>query len=134
MSFDVVVDDLRAHASHLDGLRDRLSTAVSAANTVSMSDDAYGLLCSFLPPIVNPMEQEGIDSLNAATEAVGTTAGNVRLAADYYEDSDQANAQPFTATLSSAPSAPTAQMAAKAPMAPMAPTAAMAPMAPLARS
>lgn len=123
MSFDVVVDDLRTHASHLDGLRDRLSTAVSAANTVSMSDDAYGLLCSFLPPIVNPMEQEGIDSLNAATEAVGTTAGNVRLAADYYDDSDQANAKPFAATLSSAPSAPMAAMA------PMAPTAAMAPLA-----
>jgi hypothetical protein len=113
MSFDVVVDDLRAHASHLDGLMDRLSTAVSAANTVSMSDDAYGLLCSFLPPIVNPMEQEGIDSLNAASEAVGTTAGNVRLAADHYEDSDQANAQPFTATLSSAV-APTAMMASRA--------------------
>jgi hypothetical protein len=111
MSFDVVVDDLRTHASHLDGLMDRLSTAVSAANTVSMSDEAYGLLCAFLPPIVNPMEQEGIDSLNAASEAVGTTAGNVRLAADYYEDGDQATAQPFTATLSEAPTAPTAAMA-----------------------
>lgn len=118
MQFEVVVDELRAHASHLDGLMDRLSTAISAANTVSMDDGAYGLLCAFLPPIVNPMEQEGLDSLNAASEAVGTTAGNVRLAADYYEDSDQANAQPFTATLSSAPVAPTAALA------PMRPTAA----------
>ncbi|MBP2325039.1 uncharacterized protein YukE [Kibdelosporangium banguiense] len=112
MSFDVVVDDLRAHASHLDGLMDRLSTAISAANTVSMSDDAYGLLCSFLPPIVNPMEQEGIDSLNAASEAVGTTAGNVRMAADTYEQSDQATSQPFAATLSESPTTPrTAAMA-----------------------
>ncbi|MET0132402.1 MAG: type VII secretion target [Kibdelosporangium sp.] len=108
MSFDVVVDDLRGHASHLDGLMDRLGTAISAANTVSMSEDAYGLLCSFLPPIINPMEQEGIDSLQAASDAVGTTAGNVRMAADRYEETDEANSQPFAATLSEAPMAPMA--------------------------
>lgn len=100
MSFEVVVDELRGHAGHLDGLMDRLGTALSAANTVSMDESAYGLLCAFLPPIINPMEQEGIDSLKAASDAVGTTAGNVRMAADYYEEGDQATAQPYTATLS----------------------------------
>jgi uncharacterized protein YukE len=107
MSFDVVVDDLRGHASHLNGLMDRLGTAISAANTASMSDDAYGLLCSFLPPIINPMEQEGLTALQAASDAVGTTAGNVRLAADRYEQVDEANSRPFDATLaeSDAPAA-----------------------------
>jgi hypothetical protein len=108
MSFEVVVDDLRAHASHLDGFADRLSTALSAATTVSMSDDAYGLLCSFLPPIVNPMEQEGMDTLNAAHEAVSTTAGNVRTAATSYEDSDAARAQSLEGILATDSTAPTA--------------------------
>jgi hypothetical protein len=107
MSFDVKVDDLRGHASHLNGLMDRLGTAISAANTASMSDDAYGLLCSFLPPIINPMEQGGLDSLQAASDAVGATAGNVRLAADRYEQVDEANSQPFAATLTES-NAPTA--------------------------
>ncbi|CAM3703548.1 type VII secretion target [Kibdelosporangium persicum] len=107
MSFEVVVDDLRGHASHLNGLMDRLGTAIDAANTVSMSDEAYGLLCSFLPLIINPMEQEGLKSLRAASEAVGTTAGNVRLAADRYEQVDQAISRPFAETLteSSTPAA-----------------------------
>lgn len=99
LSFEVVVDDLRRHSGHLEGLMDRLATAVAAADTVSMDDGAYGLLCGFLPSIVNPMEQEGIDALKAATAALGNTADNVRMAVNGYEDVDQANAQPFTATL-----------------------------------
>lgn len=95
MSFDVVTDDLRAHASHLDAFTDRLSTAMSAATTVSMSNDAYGLLCSFLPPIIDPMEQEGMDALKAASEAVDIMSANVRTAASTYQDSDMARQQTF---------------------------------------
>jgi len=101
MSYEVVPDELRSHASHLDGLLDRLSTAVSAANTVSMADDAYGLLCSFLPPIINPMEEKGIEALQAAVEGVGTTAENVRTTATQYQESDETNSQPFQRALTS---------------------------------
>jgi hypothetical protein len=96
MSFEVFADDLTAHASHLDGLTDRLETAISAAQTVSMSDEAYGLLCSFLPPIVNPMEEEGMNALKAAREGVDTTADNVRTTAAHYQEADDANAESFT--------------------------------------
>lgn len=95
MPFEVEVEELTAHASHLDGLVDRLTTAVDAAKTVSMSDQAYGVLCSFLPPVVNPMEEEGINALNAAVEGVGHTAENVRTTADVYRDTDQGNAESF---------------------------------------
>ncbi|MEU6268300.1 type VII secretion target, partial [Saccharopolyspora shandongensis] len=96
MTFEVVAEELTAHASHLDGLTDRLDTAISAAETVSMSDEAYGILCSFLPPIVNPMEKEGLDALNAAKEGVSTTADNVRATAKQYEETDQASADSFS--------------------------------------
>lgn len=91
-SFKVQAEDLTAHASHLEGLTDRLDTAISAAESVSMSDEAYGLLCSFLPPIVNPMEEEGINALKAAKEGVTVTADNVRSTAKDYQDTDDANA------------------------------------------
>jgi excreted virulence factor EspC (type VII ESX diderm) len=99
-SFEVVSDELRAHASHLDGLRDRLNTAVSAAGQVSMDNEAYGILCSFLPPIVNATtQQHATDTLNAAVEGMSTTADNVRTAAASYDDSEQSNAAPFKAQL-----------------------------------
>ncbi|SFT08942.1 type VII secretion target [Saccharopolyspora flava] len=90
-SFQVQAEDLTAHASHLEGLTDRLDTAIAAAESVSMSDEAYGILCSFLPPIVNPMEQDGLSALKAAKEGVTVTAENVRASAKDYLDTDDAN-------------------------------------------
>lgn len=95
MSYEVVPEDLIAHASHLDGITDRLNTAVSAAKTVSMDDSAYGLLCAFLPPIVNPMEDKGIEALDAAVEGVSITAGNVRTAAESYREVDESHVKPL---------------------------------------
>jgi hypothetical protein len=93
-SFEVVPEDLLAHASHLAGLVDRLNTA-SAATTSAMSDDAYGLLCSFLPPILNPTGEQAADAVKAAGEAISTSADNVRKAATSYQDNEDSSAQPF---------------------------------------
>ncbi|GLY66742.1 type VII secretion target [Amycolatopsis taiwanensis] len=94
-SFEVVPDELTTHAGRLDALTDRLSTTLSAANTVSMDTQAYGLLCAFLPPIVNPVEQKGMDAIRAASEGVSTTADNVRAAADAYRETEQSNTEPL---------------------------------------
>ncbi|MGI8309136.1 type VII secretion target [Saccharopolyspora hattusasensis] len=96
MTFEVVAEELTAHASHLDGLTDRMDTAISAAEAVSMSDEAYGLLCSFLPPIINPMEQEGMDALKAAKEGISVTADNVRQTSKAYQETDEAGADNFS--------------------------------------
>jgi uncharacterized protein YukE len=96
MTFEVTAEELTAHASHLDGLTDRIQTAISAAEQVSMADEAYGLLCSFLPPIVNPMEEEGLNALKAAQEGVGVTADNVRETAKQYQETDDASAESFS--------------------------------------
>lgn len=95
MTYEVVTEELTKHAGNLDGLVDRLGTAIDAAKRVSMSDEAYGLLCSFLPPTVNPTEEEGIKALEAAKEGVGITAENVRTTAREYQDSDDGNARSF---------------------------------------
>ena len=107
MTFEVVSEELTAHASHLDGLVDRLDTAISAAQEVSMSDEAYGLLCSFLPPIVNPMEEEGMNALKAASEGVSTTADNVRTTAKNYQETDDGNSESFQPLVEAHQQAPT---------------------------
>lgn len=98
MSFDVLPDELAAHASHVRALTDRLAVAVDAANTASVSGDAYGLLCAFLPPILHPVQQAGIDALTASAEGVTVTADNVQSASAEYAAMDQAISQPFRAT------------------------------------
>jgi hypothetical protein len=97
-AFEVVPEELVAHASHLDGLVDRLSTCADAARTVSMSDSAYGLICQFVPPFVNPMEQKAMAAIDAAAEGVSTTADNVRATATTYQEDDEADAALFRKT------------------------------------
>ncbi len=92
--FQVEPDELVAHASHLDGLIDRLNKAVQAAD-YAMSDHAYGLLCAFLPPIINPTGEKAKESVSAAIEGVRATADNVRTAAKAYQEGDESEAQPF---------------------------------------
>ena len=92
-SFKVFAEDLTNHAGHLDELCDRMDTAIEAARVASMSDEAYGVLCSFLPPIVNPLEEEGIGSLKSAREGLGRTAHNVRRSAAEYRDADESGAR-----------------------------------------
>ncbi len=92
--FRVEPDDLVAHASHLDGLVDRLNTAAQAAN-YAMSDDAYGLLCAFLPPIINPTGEKAKEAISGAIEGVQATSDNVRTAAKSYQEGDEGQSKPF---------------------------------------
>jgi hypothetical protein len=94
MNVEVETGDLVAHASHLDGLVERLNTALSAADT-AMDSEAYGLLCAFLPPIISPTGDQAKDTIQAALEGIQTTSDNVRAAATAYDEGDKSNAQPF---------------------------------------
>jgi len=93
--FGVAADELTVHAGHLDALEARLSAVAVSAADASMDGNAYGLLCSFLPPCVNPVEDKGKAALAATVEAVRTTAVNVRTAAGSYRQREDSSAQPF---------------------------------------
>lgn len=95
MGFEIAADELAAHGSHVDGLSDRLDTALAAARIASMGDEAYGLLCGFLPLIVNPMEDKAVDALEAAVGGMRATADHVRTTARQYTEHDEATARPF---------------------------------------
>jgi hypothetical protein len=93
--FELVPEELRAHAARLDGIRDRLSTALDAARTVSLPTDAYGLICQFFPPMVDPVEQMGMDAIGEAVTAMEETATGVRETAKTYDAVDEANRSAF---------------------------------------
>jgi hypothetical protein len=62
---------------------------------VSLNNDAYGILCRPFAWMLDPVEQQGIDTLKKAVEAMQETADNVRGAAEDYQSVDDGNSDMF---------------------------------------
>ncbi|MFC0115588.1 type VII secretion target [Kibdelosporangium aridum] len=97
--YGVLPDELRAHASRLNGLQDRLNTALDAANQVALGDQAYGVICSFFVPIVHAVSAPGVTALRGTATAMGETSVGVKTTATSYDDVEQSNTQPFAGAL-----------------------------------
>lgn len=89
---NVVIENLRTHASKVDGVVDQLGVAVDASQEVSLASDAYGILCQPFALLLDPVEQHGVDVLKKAVEAMEETAENIRGAAEDYQAVDDGNA------------------------------------------
>ncbi|MEV0703041.1 ESX-1 secretion-associated protein [Saccharopolyspora sp. NPDC050389] len=92
---NVVIENLRTHASKVDGVVDQLTTAVDASQQVTMNNDAYGILCQPFALMLQPVEQYGVETLQKAVEAMQDTAENVRGAAEDYQSTDDDNSSMF---------------------------------------
>src|SRR3712207_1247763 len=86
--YQVLTEALRAHAVTLQRFVDRLDQAVEAARQVSNPADAYGVICQFLPPVLNPLEEHGVAALRGSAEGMQTTAANVTDTAEDYATAD----------------------------------------------
>jgi len=95
--FEVVAGELRTHAGKVDGLAGRMGVARDAANQV-MPDDAYGIICQFLPPVINPLEQQAAEALTAGQDGFTGIAENLRESADDYERRDDRQRDGFRQT------------------------------------
>lgn len=91
--YEVLTDELGTHAGKVDGLAQRLRTAVQAAQQVSMDNSAYGVICQPFALLLDPFEQMGVQALQTAQESVEDTAGKVRDAVQTYEGQDQTSGQ-----------------------------------------
>jgi hypothetical protein len=86
--FQVDPAQIRRHTANLEAVRTRFGAIRSASAAIAQDNGAYGLLCSWLPPILEGRHQRQ-DSLMAYVEE------NLSLAADAlaevaaaYEDAD----------------------------------------------
>lgn len=89
----IAPDDLHTHASKVDGVADRIGTAVEAAQQVTLDNDAYGILCRPFAWMLDPVEKHGIDTLKKAVEAMRETAENLRATAADYQSTDDSNSR-----------------------------------------
>jgi Excreted virulence factor EspC, type VII ESX diderm len=94
--YQVITEALVGHATNLGRVHDQLATALGAAQQVSMPRDAYGVICQFFPPMIDPIEQSGVDALSAGVQSVTDTAGAVNQTARDYDAVETTNASSFS--------------------------------------
>ncbi len=92
-SVNVQPDKIRAHAANVAKLADPLGLALGAAQAVSVPSDAFGQLCSFLPPLfVDAVETGGVAAITAAIEAVQGDVEKLGKVVDGFVAQDSARA------------------------------------------
>lgn len=92
--FVVVTDELRTHAGKVDGYAATMGQAEQAAD-YAMGDGTYGIICQFLPPLFNDVEQAGKEALVASQDGLTAIAQNLRATADSYDNRDRAAGDGF---------------------------------------
>ncbi|MFE1592260.1 type VII secretion target [Nocardia sp. NPDC058705] len=86
-------DKIKSHATNVSSAGSGLNEALEAAQAVSAPSDAFGKLCAFLGPLfVDAVETDGIDAIQAAIDAFGTTSTNLTAVADAFTTQDTTNA------------------------------------------
>ena len=93
--FDVTASALTAHAGTVDQVSDTVDQARSAGAQVGLGRDAYGQLCQFVPALIDPLQEAGVDALAAAVDALRETADALRAAAGSYGRVDEVAAGKF---------------------------------------
>lgn len=91
--YTVTTADLHDHATSLDRIATTLNQAVSAAQQVTLADDAYGHLPESIlfAGLVRLVSQPGLDALNQAQTTLNAVAKGVHQTATNYETTEQAN-------------------------------------------
>nr|WP_218888701.1 ESX-1 secretion-associated protein [Saccharopolyspora hordei] len=88
---NVVIENLRTHASKVEGVVDQLNVAVDASRQVTLDNEAYGILCQPFAMMIDMVEQNGVQALQKAVEAMQQVAQEVRAAAEDYQAVDDEN-------------------------------------------
>ncbi|MDA3624994.1 ESX-1 secretion-associated protein [Saccharopolyspora sp. WRP15-2] len=88
---NVVIENLRAHASKVDSVVDQLNVAVDASQQVKVDNDAYGLIGQPFAMLIDMVEGIGVETLQKAVEGMQHVAEEVRGAAEDYQSVDDQN-------------------------------------------
>ncbi|XVV04919.1 type VII secretion target [Actinosynnema sp. CA-248983] len=95
MALEVVPGEVREHVGQVQGQRDVLGQALDAARQVSMSADAYGVLCQPFTLMLDPLEKLGVEALSQAAEALDAMAESLKATAEVYEQVESDNVDRF---------------------------------------
>jgi hypothetical protein len=80
---------MRAHANALQGTASGLREASDAASSMLLPDASFGLLCSFLVPMVNGIQGIAAAGVDGTADAVEAEQGAIRASAAAYDTIDE---------------------------------------------
>ncbi|MEU6247560.1 type VII secretion target [Glycomyces sp. NPDC047010] len=89
---EVDPEELDAHAANILTLHQRFDAVLSAIDTVSQDDQAYGIICQFLPPILEGRQSEQRELTSMEQGNLERLAQALKDTASSYRDVDDAAA------------------------------------------
>ena len=94
--FSVVTRDLAAHSRTVGTIGDGVKEAGDAGRSVRAGGDAYGQICSFLPPLLGVLQDTLIQEITGCADDLRETAQDLRATADHYDSTDASSADAIT--------------------------------------
>ena len=88
--FQVDTEVLRRHATRVSQVAGDLGTAQMAARSSDLNGGAFGVLCSFLPPIVANTDAAARDAIAAVREAADGMVTELSAMARSIDQTDEA--------------------------------------------
>jgi Excreted virulence factor EspC, type VII ESX diderm len=90
--FHVDVEQLRAHAGHVEVIKARFEAVKSASAHIAQDDQAYGLLCGWIAGVLEGRHTRQDELIAYVEENLTLVATALRTTADQYETRDSENA------------------------------------------
>ena len=91
--FGVRHADLVAHASQVEAIADRVTTAQQAGAAVRAGAGAYGQLCFQVPIMLGALQDVLVDGLAKAADSLHDTGARLRATAADYAAADERTAK-----------------------------------------
>jgi hypothetical protein len=86
--FQVDTAQIRRHVGNLEAVRARFSAVRSASSHIAQDDGAYGLLCSWLPAVMEGRHRRQDDLVAFVEENLSLAADALTAAAAEYDETD----------------------------------------------
>jgi excreted virulence factor EspC (type VII ESX diderm) len=93
--FQVQAEAIIAHAGTVDDVAAEVAQGRSAASTVRMGRDAYGILCQLIPTLLDPIQEQVVAAMQEAADSLQRAADDLRATARDYTGSDDRTANVF---------------------------------------
>lgn len=82
-------DALQAHATRMEALAGDVAEAVSAIDSINLSGGAFGVMCSFLVPLVQPVSKSTASLIAEGEKLLGRTGTELRGAVSDWAQVEQ---------------------------------------------
>jgi len=88
--FQVITEQIRTHARNVEAVEARFQAVKSASAHITQNDKAYGLLCAWMPMILEGRHKRQDELYSYVEENLSLVSQHLVKAADGYDDADNA--------------------------------------------